>query len=338
MRLKHKLITILLAIPVFLITAIVVRAVYVGKYIGSPKNDSGLEISFTGKQLHETINDFRKLMKLNVLSWDEEVCSVANKIIKEGWWQSDYKITNYEDLCKTCINLAYVEAQDSVSASRVLDMWKSDKLTSSILYKENVTLGCGVVEGSKVIYVMVKKDKGGMGSVKKSVNISCTGPDNKTFQTTQEECDKFNSAWGKKPYQAPKQTQYGGNGLVSYSCEINGKVYILKVKSENDGLYYCNDNKRLISELKTSMSKSDADLTASLQKLKDDLNAKLSVTYTPGPTIAPITYEALPELSVASSRECTYYGMNEYGVPFNVCTCKDQFGKPISCDGYNPNN
>lgn len=35
--------------------------------------------------------------------------------------------------------------------------------------------------------------------------ITCTGPDGKTFQTTQEECDAFNKAWGNVPPPDPNE-------------------------------------------------------------------------------------------------------------------------------------
>jgi len=38
-----------------------------------------------------------------------------------------------------------------------------------------------------------------------SSQITCTGPDGKTFQTTQEECDAFNKAWGNEPTPNPNE-------------------------------------------------------------------------------------------------------------------------------------
>lgn len=38
-----------------------------------------------------------------------------------------------------------------------------------------------------------------------SNKITCTGPDGKTFQTTQEECDAFNKAWGNVPPPNPNE-------------------------------------------------------------------------------------------------------------------------------------
>jgi hypothetical protein len=53
---------------------------------------------------------------------------------------------------------------------------------------------------------------------KNAINqIICTGPDGKTFQTTQEECDNFNNAWANnKPAQAQQPTQSGSNYTFDY--------------------------------------------------------------------------------------------------------------------------
>lgn len=39
-------------------------------------------------------------------------------------------------------------------------------------------------------------------------NITCTGPDGKQFQTTQKECDDFNSAWGNEPKTQPNNSDF----------------------------------------------------------------------------------------------------------------------------------
>lgn len=36
-----------------------------------------------------------------------------------------------------------------------------------------------------------------------NMNVTCTGPDGKQFQTTQTECDKFNKAWGNTSTSSP---------------------------------------------------------------------------------------------------------------------------------------
>jgi len=52
--------------------------------------------------------------------------------------------------------------------------------------------------------------------------ISCTGPDYKTFMTTQEKCDEFNSAWGKssnytQPATVNSQPDYTYSSCNNYS-------------------------------------------------------------------------------------------------------------------------
>lgn len=127
--------------------------------------------------------------------------------------------------------------------------------------------------------------------------IDCTGPDYKTFKTTAQKCKEYQEAWHFTPKTFPTISQKTVNsGLISYSCVIKGKTYILKVKSENDGLFYCNDNKRLIAELEAQNAQWAAEDAALQKKISDDLNKITSTTYTPGPTIAPVTYEPLPTL------------------------------------------
>lgn len=41
--------------------------------------------------------------------------------------------------------------------------------------------------------------------VNNSNQINCTGPDGKTFKTTKEKCDSFNSAWGNDPTPNPNE-------------------------------------------------------------------------------------------------------------------------------------
>jgi len=55
--------------------------------------------------------------------------------------------------------------------------------------------------------------------------VTCTGPDGKTFQATQKECDEFNKAWGtsSQPTQAPSQnigSSYSYTPKTYYSCTL----------------------------------------------------------------------------------------------------------------------
>lgn len=78
--------------------------------------------------------------------------------------------------------------------------------------------------------------KANSGAVKK---ITCTGPDGKTFQTTQEECTAFNAAWGN----APKPETMNNGQQVNFPCHLSHGTYNLtpeqcaQAQQSNSGSY-----------------------------------------------------------------------------------------------------
>lgn len=72
-----------------------------------------------------------------------------------------------------------------------------------------------------------------------SNKITCTGPDGKTFKTTQEECDSFNQAWGNVPPPDPNEVIScnihancggGSKAMTRASCE---QITCCSLKSGN---------------------------------------------------------------------------------------------------------
>lgn len=79
-----------------------------------------------------------------------------------------------------------------------------------------------------------------------SNKITCTGPDGKTFQTTQAECDNFNKAWGNVPPPDP-------NEIIRCNIHPNcGGGYREMTRSSCDQMVCCtvdlNNNTKLISK------------------------------------------------------------------------------------------
>jgi len=73
----------------------------------------------------------------------------------------------------------------------------------------------------------------------KGNQINCTGPDGKTFKTTQEECDNFNQAWGNVPPPDPNEVIQcnihancggGSKEMTRASCE---QITCCSLKSGN---------------------------------------------------------------------------------------------------------
>lgn len=83
---------------------------------------------------------------------------------------------------------------------------------------------CGFTGGKWVLYESIsacKRDQNkGLGIQSNTTKIDCIGPDGKTFQATQTECNNFNRAWGKKPVntQAPA---YNNQNMYRYpACVV----------------------------------------------------------------------------------------------------------------------
>lgn len=108
--------------------------------------------------------------------------------------------------------------------------------------------------------------------------VNCTGPDGKTFLTTQAECDKFNADWGKTKTTTNTNITTG-NEMVSCRISANcggGVRYISKTECSNSTCCQVGYNWSLFN---------------SLQKCKDEQNKNNTGSYV-RPTSIPIqTYQ-----------------------------------------------
>jgi len=59
------------------------------------------------------------------------------------------------------------------------------------------------------------------------VFINCTGPDGKTIQLTQEDCNKFNESWNKAGTTSPNQTSLPANSNNSTKSPTSNDLYMV---------------------------------------------------------------------------------------------------------------
>lgn len=107
-------------------------------------------------KLFGMVNDYRSSQKLNIVSQDDETCKVAQKRIDNYFWQNDLNISNYKDVCPTCISLSVAESQSNYDLNSILNSWKENKDTLSTL-KITYKYGCVKTSGGNVALVMVNK-------------------------------------------------------------------------------------------------------------------------------------------------------------------------------------
>lgn len=126
-------------------------------------------------------------------------------ILKEQKVKKDY--LKYQTATIMPQNLTPTQTSDMVNCSISKECGGGTKLLKKSVC-DNSTC-CGFTGGKWVFYQSIsacKRDQNKeLGVQSNTTKINCIGPDGKTFQTTQVECDNFNKAWGKKPVntQAP---------------------------------------------------------------------------------------------------------------------------------------
>ncbi len=161
-------------------------------------------------------------------------------------------------------------------------------------------------------------------SAQKSQSIvDCTGPDGKHFQTTQQECDKFNSAWGKNNNTQNEIAQNVGvqtnskiykslEDYVQIPCITEYSTFTSYGKTYDEAVSSCSKTQAFSRSLKANNEESLLKLQQTLQKAQDIDNEILNHPFlvTPVPNIVVPTTMNLP---TPTPKTCWSGGTNSYG-------------------------
>lgn len=147
----------------------------------------------------------------------------------------------------------------------------------------------------------------------KSTQIDCIGPDNKTFKATAEECAKFRTDWGLPaiaitwPTTNNRQTVQNDHNSDTgkITCATPGGTYQL---TSSD----CYALQSFYRSMQTDSELLDAEIRNSLSKITN-------TTYSPMPTLAPITVSPFPTIQPEPSPQNCYWKVNDYGAQFYYC-------------------
>lgn len=220
--------------------------------------------------LFKEVNDYREENgKVRVLL-DKESCNIAERVIEKFWWQSEYNLEEYNDICPACNDLKVSLGRDFDNINLLIDGWKSDKKTKENLLGNSV-YGCARLTDNKIALIFTNKNttnntvatsNSSTSSKVSKQTITCTGPDGKQFQSTQQECDDFNSAWGKSSQTTntqPAKKQQTATSTLNYYCYDNTYNYWYYTSSgeqcnadnANSALYQlCTNNVQSFGEYK----------------------------------------------------------------------------------------
>jgi hypothetical protein len=158
------------------------------------------------QDLLRLINDYRKENNKDIFLKDEQVCRVAERIAKtEG--VTSISISDNKDICPSCNSYGMNLATDIHNSSSVLNSWLNDKKTESNLLG-NYKYACVARYSNRIALIFANKstqqqnistqqNTGTQQNVNNGNQVECIGPDGKHFNTTLEECKKFNESWGK---------------------------------------------------------------------------------------------------------------------------------------------
>ncbi len=151
-------------------------------------------------KLLKDLNDYRTEQKMNVLTLDQEMCQVAERLSKMENLEGALKKTDYIDLCPKCngVGYAYVENTPLVN---VFSKFKEGPETNKVIDNKNYKYACFAINNQRVQLFIGNKDsslsKTNTVVNNNSGNIECIGPDGKNFWTSLDECKKLNEKWGK---------------------------------------------------------------------------------------------------------------------------------------------
>lgn len=151
-------------------------------------------------KLLKDLNDYRIEQKMNVLTLDQEMCQVAERLSKMEKLEGALKKSDYSDLCPKCngVGYAYVENAPLVN---VFSKFKEGSETNKVIDNKNYKYACFAINNQRVQLFIGNKDsslsKTNAVVNNNSGNIECIGPDGKHFNTTMDECKKLAEKWGK---------------------------------------------------------------------------------------------------------------------------------------------
>lgn len=227
---KIRVWTIVIALLVFMLPAglfiyIIGKTSYLNDQ-GDTQQITG-DPNFTGQQLFDAVNIYRKQNNVAEIKLDDNLCNnLAQRYLDISKPENkDIAHAGFEEWVKKYVPNNYAVSEDIAwgnTPEGVVKAWDgSPGHRLSILNPKNV-VGCsyaangtGIIElGYKIISSQVSSNNESM--------IVCTGPDGKTFKTTQFECNQFNSAWNVK---TPTPTQNNSNNYsytqkTYYPCTL----------------------------------------------------------------------------------------------------------------------
>lgn len=181
---------------------------------------------------------------------------------KKDWWTPITEAGYNYDKANIAISQGYTFLTD------VMNSWMSNEdIKKNMLDKSYRNIGVSVRTGNYqgtnstlvVVYFANKrttKTNTSTGGVSK---ITCVGPDGKSFQTTQKECDDFNAKWGNSkktitpPSSLPIQSKPTYNNYVTISCLTVYGVYTSYGKGYNEANSSCDSLKQYSLNLQKSI-------------------------------------------------------------------------------------
>lgn len=159
----------------------------------------------TEERLWSVVNDWKINTSGIGYENNEVLCQQAGLRLKEV--QNDWSHDGFNDnaeIAKKTGGFSKVGenlARDYLYESEILNEW-----LSSASHKKNLddtyTHSCIKCQNNYCVQLFGKypaKNNNNPQLNSTTKKITCTGPDNKQFQTTQEECDSFNKAWNNTP-------------------------------------------------------------------------------------------------------------------------------------------
>lgn len=149
-------------------------------------------------KLLKDLNDYRTEQKMNVLTLDQEMCQVAERLSKMEKLEGALKKSDYIDLCPKCsgVGYAYIE---NVPLTNIFSKFKEKAEIKKVIDNKNYKYACFAINNQRIqLFIGNKTTSSKTNTIaNNSGNIECIGPDGKNFWTSMDECKKLNENWGK---------------------------------------------------------------------------------------------------------------------------------------------
>jgi len=239
------------------------------------------------EKLLKDLNDYRSEQKLSTVTLDEEMCKVAERLVKKENLTGVLKESDYIDLCPKCNGIGYAFVEN-YPLNNVFPKFKDLNETKKVIDLKGYKYACFVISGQKVLLFIGNKSstsKTNTVATNNSNNLECIGPDGKHFNTTMDECKKLADKWNKPldymldcnihpdcgggtvrmsysqcmkpcsglPNKTNNTTTNNSPPVVITSTQNNSsKVAFQATETSIKGTYYCYDNK--VNEMVTQQS------------------------------------------------------------------------------------